>query len=232
MAKGNYTLRNQDYFDLLGRVTEGLDEEGIEYALVGGAGVQARICDIIGRARQVPIRSADELDLLLRPTGDYDITAKSTEQDFVKFFNALQAKNAPHILVEQKGKRSARIVFDGTEKIAVTANYQTGPQDFMGLDDEFYEEVIQTADMLNLAYNSHRISARVAQSEALVTSKLTRSTVKDVVDIVSLLRAINTYGGQSLDTFDEEKVRSTLERAGKGEMFSELERINAQVFKE
>lgn len=232
MAKGNYTLRNGDYFDLLGRVTEGLNEEGIEYALVGGTGVQARICDIIGRARRLPIRSTEELDLLLRPTSDYDITTKSDEAKFVRFFNTLQAKNTPHILVEPKGKRTARIIFNGTKKIAVTANYQTGPQDFMGLDDEFYEEVIQTADTLDLAYNSHRINVRVAQPEALVASKLTRSTVKDVVDIVSLLRAINTYGGESLDTFDEEKVRNTLERAGKGEMFGEFEKIRAQVFKE
>jgi hypothetical protein len=226
----NYTLIDKEYFEILQKVSEQLDRQKIDYALVGGAGVQARITNILCRVNKTDASNVIGLETLLRETKDLDITTKSEEKDFVRFFNELQASN-PNILVQPEALRSRKIILKGDEKVCVYLNYQTGPQDLAGLDEIFYYECIETAEDLNLRNGNFRLIASVALPEYLITSKITRNDPKDIWDIGTLLRVMKQYPSYCR-RFRPSKVKSMLERAGKEEMYGRLEEIRKQILKQ
>ena len=226
----NYTLRDKGYFEVLRRVSEQLDKQDIDYALVGGAGVQARITDILCRFNRTDASNVIGLETLLRETKDLDITTRAEEIDFVRFFNELQASN-PNIFVEPEGIRNRRIILKGGKKTQVYLNYQIEPQNLVGLDEIFYHECINTAE--NLILRNGNISSRVyvAVPEYLISSKITRNNPKDIWDIGALLKVMKQYPGYC-KKFRPSKVKSILERVNKGEMYGRLEEIRKQILKQ
>ncbi|MEK6889835.1 MAG: nucleotidyl transferase AbiEii/AbiGii toxin family protein [Nanoarchaeota archaeon] len=230
----NYTLQNRGYFDVLKMVADDFNQEGVNYALVGGTGIQSRISDISCRAQKTTIPGTNNLEHVLRPTNDLDITSDADEEFFTGFFNRIQALNHPNVVVLDERPRSKKIVMSIKGKkdpIGVFVNYQTGPQDFSGLDTGFYSDCLETATDLILPYRGSKAQIRVATPECLVASKLTRSDPKDIFDISTLLRTMKTYrqfGGR----LDENVVKAHLERAGKGYMVGRLAEIKAQITKE
>lgn len=229
----NYTLQDRGYFDVLKMVSDDLNEQRIHYALVGGTGVQARIADISCRAQKTSIPGALSLEHVLRPTNDLDITSTADESFFVGFFNRIQETN-PTVIVLDERPRCKQIVMPvkgKKEQTRVFINYQTGPQDFSGLDARFYESCLETATPLTLSYRGSQADVLVASPECLIASKLTRGDPKDVFDISTLLRTMKSYrqiGGR----LDQKAVVSYLERAGKGYMIGRLAEIRAQITKE
>jgi len=227
----NYTLIDRGYFDTLKLLTEEFDRKGIKYALVGGAGIQARISNILCKAKKTDISNAIGLEHLLRQTRDFDITSNASEDVFVNYFNELQALH-PSITVNHEGIRSKRIKFrrkDG--EINVLINYQTGPQDLAGLDKYFYNECINNAENLNLRYGKNGLLVSVATPECLITSKLTRNDPKDIWDIGALMKTMKMYRQYS-GKFRQSKVEEYLRRANKEEMIGRLAEIKKQILKE
>mgnify|MGYP001591437539 CR=1 FL=1 len=173
MAKDNYNLRDWGYFKLLQLLSEGLDFQEIDYALVGGGAVQARIAHAFNAYENM---TAPEIpEPMLRRTKDFDITTHSSEGELATFLNHLQLENEPLTI---RPKQPRRVVLTITGRNAAPAsvvlNYQTGPRDFSGLSDSFYDECLRTAEDLYLEYNNEGLMVRVATPECIIASKLTR----------------------------------------------------------
>ncbi|MHA1866261.1 MAG: hypothetical protein ACTSWZ_07130 [Candidatus Heimdallarchaeaceae archaeon] len=229
----NYTLKDRGYFEILKIVSEEFSRQKIRYALVGGAGVQARIADILSKAQETDVSNVQGLENLLRGTKDLDITSNASEEDFIKYFNEVQALN-PAINISSGGVRSKKFSLKGRrgkELVAICLNYQTGPQDLSGLDESFYNECIQTSEILNLNYGNKEIGVSVAKPEYLVASKLTRSDTKDIWDIGALLRTIKQNPSVARE-FNPDKVKELLERANRGEIYGRLDEIRKQILAE
>ena len=231
MSDKNYTLRDWGYFKLLQMVAEGLESEDLKYALVGGGATQARIVDLFYRNDGLAVPNIPGVEFLLRKTKDLDITSHSDYADFVSLFNHLQAESSQRLSVNPKGNKRAVLTYNGrksSEPVVVSINYQTGAQDFSGLDNRFYNECIETAEDLEIVYNNEVARVRVATPESIVTSKLTRNSPKDIVDISNLLKVIKRYSG----TFDDALVREHLRRVGKENCFEMLDQIVDEVLRE
>jgi len=226
----NYTIKDKRYFEVLKKVTEEFERENIDYALVGGAGIQARLANILSKNGKIDMQNLVEIDSLLRKTQDFDVTSTSSEEDFVSFFNHLQAIN-PNLSVFHEALRSKRIHINGRKSTDVFLNYQTGPTDFAGLDDNFYNECINTADFLNLHSGNSPLGVYVAKPEYLIAPKLTRMDPKDIFDITILLKSMQKYGRYNQISLCN-NVKALLDRAKKGEVFGRLEEIIGQNLKE
>jgi len=226
----HYTLKDRGYFDALKVFTDEFERQGAKYALVGGAGIQARVSDILCRALKTGISSTTGLEHLLRETKDFDITTNSPEAFFVTYFNEMQALH-PHVSIQSESVRSKRMKLKGKEDTSVFFNYQTGPQDLSGLDEDFYNECIETAQPINLRYNGSNLCVFVATPECLITSKLTRNDPKDIWDIATLMRVMKAHKQHSGKLRDS-KIKRYLERANKGEMFGRFQEIKKQILKE
>ncbi|MDP3698022.1 MAG: hypothetical protein Q8R47_00395 [Nanoarchaeota archaeon] len=231
MIKNNYTLGDWGYFKLLQLVAEGLDFQGINYALVGGGAVQARVIEAFNKYEKITAPNVPEL--LLRKTKDFDITTHSTEGELVLFLNLLQLENEP-LSIRPKQPRRVNIFYSGRNfaPVSVVLNYQIGPQDFSGLGEQFYNECLNTAEDLYLRYNNEEVRVRVATPECIIASKLTRSSPKDIVDISGLLRVLARYESRSAKPFNYELVKQYLKEAGKEHCFQNLDEIMTEVLKE
>lgn len=226
----NYTLRNRGYYDVLKIIAEELESQGIEYALVGGAGVQARIADFFCKKQKTGISDAHGLEELLRETKDFDITSNASEADFIRYFNEIQALN-PNVSVYHERARSKKIKFRGKEEVSVFLNYQTGVQDFIGLDEYFYAQCIETAEPIKLKYNGGGFFVKVATPECLVSSKLTRNDPKDIWDIGALMKSMKLCKPSS-GKLRQGKIEMYLKRAKKEEIIGRLNEIKKQILKE
>lgn len=231
MVKNNYTLGDFGYFKLLQLVAEGFDFQEIDYALVGGGAVQARVVEMFNKYEQ--ITAPDVPELLLRKTKDFDITTRSSDAELVSFLNLLQFENEP-LSIRPKQPRRVNLTYFGRNfaPVSVILNYQTGPQDFSGLGEQFYNECLDTAEVLHLRYNNEEVRIRVATPECIIASKLTRSSPKDIVDISGLLRVLARYEGRSAKSFNYGLVKQYLKEAGKEHCFQNLDEIMEEVLKE
>ncbi|MEK6900119.1 MAG: hypothetical protein AABX05_03265 [Nanoarchaeota archaeon] len=232
MTKGNYVLGDWGYFKLLQLVAEGLENRDIDYALVGGGAVQARIIDAFNRYEGITAPNVSEL--FLRRTKDFDITSRSSEGELVYFLNMLQVENEP-LSIRPKQPRRVNLAYKGRQNIeptVVVLNYQLGTQDFSGLSEKFYNECLDTAEDLDLRYNNEVARVRVATPECIVASKLTRSSVKDIFDVSTLLKIMAQYKEKGMKPFNYDLVRRYLEESGKGHCYNNLDSIVTEVLKE
>ncbi|MAG45719.1 MAG: hypothetical protein CMH63_03035 [Nanoarchaeota archaeon] len=220
-----YTLKDRDYFDSYRVLTDELNRKGFDYAVVGGSGIQATISDLFCKNQGTNIKDATGLEHLLRKTKDIDLTSTNSEYEFVEMFNELQALN-PEISVDYINEKSRKLKINGTP---VFINYQTGPADFRGLSDKFYNDCVGESEKLNLSYKNSKADVYVAKPEFLVASKLTRNDPKDIWDITSLLRTVENY---STEKFDRNKLKGYLEESGKGSYFGRFVEIEKQILEE
>ena len=232
MAKDNYNLRDWGYFKLLQLISEGLNFQEIDYALVGGGAVQAIIAHAFNAYENM---TAPEIpEPMMRKTKDFDITTRSSEEDLVCFLNELQAENQP-LSIKPKQARRVNLTYQSrrnVQPIVITLNYQTGPHDFSGLGEAFYNECLDTAEDLFLTYNNEEARVRVATPECIIASKLTRASPKDIVDISALLRSLLCYEKKGAPSFNYGTVRRYLEEAGKAHCYENLTAIVSEVLKE
>ena len=226
----HYTLQDRGYFNALKIITDEFSRQGMPYALVGGAGTQARIANLLCRVQKTDIPNAVGLEHLLRETKDFDITSNVPEETWIGYFNELQALH-PNISVTTERIRSKQLQIHGKEEATVFINYQTGPQDFSGLDESFYKECIETAEPLRLRYSGTNLSVQVATPECLITSKLTRSDPKDVWDIAALVKTMKKYRQYS-GKLKQDKIQEYLRRANREEIIGRYDEIKKQIIKE
>ena len=232
MVKNNYNLRDWGYFKLLQLVAEGLEFPEIDYALVGGSAIQARIANAFNVYGGITIPDIPEP--MLRRTKDFDIATQSSEGELVRFLNLLQLENEP-LSIRPKQPRRVSLVYSpgrGISSVSVILNYQTGPQDFSGLGDEFYGECLKTAEDISLHFNNEEARVRVATPECIIASKLTRSSHKDIVDISGLLRVLECYKEKGAKPFNYGLVKLYLKEAKKEHCFQNLDVIMTEILKE
>ncbi len=227
MANRNYTLKDKGYFNLIGELASELRGSGIRYALVGGAGIQARVCDVLSKAKNTDVSGISEIDLL-RKTKDIDIASDTDDSKFTFFFNRWQAVNPNVKLGEMYGKRKNRKFRTTPCSIDLILNYQTEPSDLKGLDENAFYESIDTAQPLELWYGNTAIDVYVAQPEYMVASKLTRAEEKDIYDISLMLKVFEEHSGKRIDF---NRIKFILERAGKDQRYKILEEIIKGVLK-
>lgn len=227
----NYTLKDRGYFESLKVLAEEFDRQKIRYALVGGTGIQARISNILCRAQKTNMNNVIGLEHLLRETKDFDLTSNASENDFVNYFNELQAL-CPNVSIHTSGIRSKKMKLKRKdENTSMIINYQTGPQDLAGLNEYFYNECINTAERLNLEYGNTALSVYVATPECLITSKLTRNDPKDIWDIGALLKTMKMHKQYS-GKLRQKRIEEYLARANKEEMVGRIAEIKKQILKE
>lgn len=227
MAESNYTLRDKSYFNLLGELSSELERAGVEYALVGGAGIQARVSEKLSKVRGTDISSLEELDLL-RKTKDIDITSRADDIKFASFFNNWQLINPNISLEEMYGKKKNIQFKTAPYSVDIMLNYQTDPSDLKGLGEKFYYECIDTAEPLELWHGNKDIGVRVAKPEYLIASKLTRSAEKDIYDISLMLKI---FDKDSSNRIDFNKIRNILNESDKPYKIGVLEDIIKDVLK-
>lgn len=234
MEKRNYNLRDRGYFKLLQIVAEGLDFQEVDYALVGGSAVQVRIAHAMNSYEGMTIPDIPEP--MLRRTKDFDITTHSSEVELANFLNLLQVEHEPLTIKPTQPRRVVLTYPSGngrnTAPVSVVLNYQTGPQDFSGLSDRFYNECLNTAEELHLDYKNEGLMVRVATPECIIASKLTRYSAKDVVDISGLLRVLDSYEEKGAKPFNYDLIKQYLQEARKEHCFDRLNNIATEVLKE
>jgi len=82
----------------------------------------------------------------------------------------------------------------------------------------YYYDIINSVVTVELPYRNKKLSIKIARPEYLIASKLTRIKPKDQVDIVVLLKAMESENYM----FDSEEVRSILKSIGKDENYDIL----------
>ena len=217
--EGMYTLLNREYFDIAGKLHEALKEQDIKYAVVGGAGIQARIVDAVAKQGLESIKDCKHiLQTPLRATKDIDIATLGGDRG--KMFSAGQKISGSRIGYSPMLDARA-LKFEPVGKVPITVQYELNKDDFQGLP-EMYDSVINEAEKLNLRYNGKRgIELMVAKPKHLIASKLTRWDSKDIVDTSNLLKIYHDCG----KPIDIEDIRTILKGSNKGDLFKNLERI-------
>lgn len=232
MKNNNYNMKDWGYFKLLQLIAEGLELQEINYALVGGSAVQARVANAFNTYENISIPDIHEP--MFRKTKDFDIATYSDEGEVVSFLNHLQLENDP-LTIRPKQSRRVNLTYSPKRDISpvsIVLNYQIGPQDFAGLGSNFYDECLKTAEYLGLHYNNETAKVRVATPECIIASKLTRNSPKDIVDISGLLMVLAAYETKGARPFNYNLVKDYLREAGKENCFQNLEVIMAEVLKQ
>ncbi len=215
-----YTYLNRPYFNVASALHDAMEEQDIQYAIVGGSGVQATIVDAVAMHGLNTIKEHKlELQNLLRPTKDIDIgtLGGSNEKMFSAGREIAEACGAGYN--PMLDSRALKFEFAGQEPVYV--QYEMSKEDFKGLP-EIYDSVVNEAKTLSLCYNGKRaIDLKVAKPEHLIASKLTRGADKDKIDISHLL----TVCKNSNIPIQLEDIRAILKGSNKGDLFKNLERI-------
>jgi len=212
-----YTFLDREFYDAAGILHFTLKEQDVRYALVGGAGVQARIASALTADGTKPLKDVKGLPLLLRPTSDLDIATLNADQ--VKMLRAGQSINDRLKFGFDARERHLKFGVRGN-KGPLFVKYELGPEDFKGLPSS-YNSIVESAEPVTLRYHKTPIEINVARPEHLVASKLTRGDHKDTIDIANLLKVLHSTEKK----FDAQEVRAILKDNDKGECFRNLEKI-------
>ncbi len=226
MKEANYTILDKGFFRLLGTVCREFREQGIDYALVGGTGVQTRISEYLTHERKGRIDLVENLDMLLRKTDDLDFACRVEEGKIPFFFAMLREKNPPvEVEFTPRGYKVSQRERKG--KTSVHVSCLTKPEEFKGLGDFYYNQ-IDNGSEIALAHGGDRVFVHVSPEYLLIASKLTRNSPKDAIDIHNLLRAMKKSG----ERFDPGRVYGVLNEADRGQFYPTLQEIVNEVEKE
>ena len=142
MKTNKYTIKDENYFTALKCLSEELKQNKISYAIVGAAGVQARIANILTEGGKTSLSKIPGLEYLIRGTGDIDIATNASHTQMVNMFNTI-AISYPDLNVQSTATKSPII-------LGININYETSPSDFKEPFKDFYYDIIKTAEALNL----------------------------------------------------------------------------------
>jgi len=205
MKKQNvYTIQDDLFLDALKIISDHFGE--IPYAIVGGGAVQIYVASIAVRQAQLrSVKDINGLALILRRTGDIDLSFHSELTPLLQKFNLIIAEATGGYSFHNFAKRF--VLQAGSRRFNL--NYQTEPEDLKGIP-AYYYDIITSALTIELPYQNTVIPLKIARPEYLIVSKLTRIKPKDQVDIVLLLNAMEADGYP----FDSEEIRSILKSVG------------------
>jgi hypothetical protein len=216
MKKQNaYTIKDDIFLEALRILHEHFQD--VPYAIVGGGAVQVYVASTtIRETRLKSVKELNGLSIMLRKTGDVDLSFHVDEIELIRNFNHVIAQAAGKYTFHSFAKRF--VVQDGSQRFNL--NYQTEPDDLKGIP-AYYYDIIQTAIPVELPYKNDTLRLKLARPEYLIVSKLTRIKQKDQFDITLLLRSmeLNEY------PFDSEEVRSILKSINKLENYDILAEI-------
>lgn len=213
--RANYTIKDPFYFEAIRAISEVIDRNGIPYAIVGGTAYQIKMASIIGGNI-----GDGNLDLVLRNTGDIDLTTDSDLGTMVRVFNEMVISN-PHLCINNTPGKTVEVK-KGRNNVYM--HYQTEASDLKGLTDH-YLRIIETAERVRISLRNGTIDVSIPKFEYLLASKLTRLAPKDQVDVYNLLNIAYKKDCQP----DLEEVRQILKSIGKLENFDYIEQIYYEV---
>jgi len=213
MQKQNaYTIQDEIFLDALEIIHTNFDE--IPYAIVGGGAVQAYSTSVTIKTTGLnSVKEVNGLSLILRKTGDIDLSFNGDAAELSKKFNLIIERTSGVYCFHSFYKRF--VIQEGLRRFNL--NYQTEPDDLKGIAS-YYFDIIQTAMRIKLPYKNKIITVKIARPEYLIVSKLTRAKPKDQVDIMLLLKTMEADNYP----FDSEEVRSILKSVNKPEKYDIL----------
>ncbi|MDM8515636.1 hypothetical protein QUF76_05505 [Desulfobacterales bacterium HSG16] len=213
MKKQNaYTIADEIFMDALKVIDNNFKD--IQYAIVGGGAVQVYVSSVtMKHAGLKAVNEINGLSLMLRRTGDIDLSFDSDLAGILKLFNVIIAQKAKKYLYHSFEKRF--VMQNGMCRFNL--NYQTEPEDLKDISS-YYHDIIHSAISVPLNDKNRVLNLKLARPEYLVVSKLTRIKPKDQVDIALLLKAAELDGYP----FDTEEVRSILKSVKKEEGYDIL----------
>ncbi len=216
MIKQNaYTIKDAIFMDAIEIIHDNFS--GTAYAIVGGAAVQIYVTSVSIRSEGLKsVKDVNGLSFVLRKTGDIDLSFNSDAAELKNRFNLIIGSQTGAYTFHSFFKRF--VIQDGARRFNL--NYQIEPDDLKGMPSYYYD-IIETAVAVELPSKGKTLSVNIARPEYLITSKLTRTSPKDQIDIMLLLRAMemNDY------PFDSEEVRSILKSIDKAENYSILREL-------
>ncbi len=189
----------------------------IPYAIVGGGAVQ--IYATFATIKDTGINSVNKLNglsLVLRKTGDIDLSFDSSPASIIKILNIIMEQT--HYTYSFHNFTKRFVLQDGPKRLNL--NYQLEPEDLKGISS-YYKHIIKTAIPIDLPYKNKEIYIKIAKPEYLITSKLTRANPKDQADIALLLKSMEIVDYP----FDSEEVRSILKSVNKGDQYHILSEL-------
>ena len=221
MRKQNaYTIQDDIFLDALTLIADHF--QGIPYAIVGGAAVQAYVASVAIKTGQAEsVKALNGFSFILRRTGDIDVSFDDDPVALVNTFNLIVAQAAPPYSLHSFPKRF--VMQGGARRMNI--NYQIEPTDLKGIP-AYYHDIIHTAITVMLPHQSRQLSLKLAKPEYLIASKLTRVKPKDQIDIMLLLKAMES----DQYPFDAEEVRSILKSVDKGELYDLLAELMESSF--
>ncbi len=213
MRKQNaYTIQDDIFMDALALLEAHF--QGIPHAIVGGAAVQIYVAAVVIKTGQAnSVNALNGLSFALRRTGDIDVSFDGDPAALVSAFNLVIAQAAPPYALHSFPKRF--IIQDGARRLNI--NYQIESADLKGIP-AYYHDIIHTAVTVTLPHQHRLLSLKLAKPEYLIASKLTRVKPKDQIDMMLLLKAMES----AQYPFDAEEVRSILKSVDKGEQYDIL----------
>ncbi len=220
MQKQNaYTIQDEIFLDALEIIHTNFHET--PYAIVGGGAVQAYSSSTaIKTAGLKSVKDINGLALILRKTGDIDLSFNDDAAELSKKFNLIIERSAGTYTFHSFFKRF--VIQDGLRRFNL--NYQTEPDDLKGIASYYYD-IIHTAMRIELPCKSKILTIKIARPEYLIVSKLTRAKPKDQVDIMLLLKTMQADNYP----FDSEEVRSILKSVNKLEKYDILAELADSV---
>ncbi|MBI2662300.1 hypothetical protein HYX11_02475 [Candidatus Woesearchaeota archaeon] len=216
--ESRFTLRDDFYFHTLTALEEVLSSKKIPYAVVGGGAYQVKMTSLLSDGGIIDIKDVHGLDVILRPTGDIDLTTKSDHSTMLSVFNEMAARY-PALNINNTAGKLVRIKHPGKGQVLI--NYQTCSDDLRGLT-LFYDEIIDTSEEHALRKGNKRVYVKIPRPEFLIASKLIRSAEKDKIDIFNLLNLFFNKG----TSVNFEEVRGILKAIGKEDKFEYIQQIN------
>lgn len=213
MKKYNvYTIQDDIFMDALLLIHENFYD--IPYALVGGGAVQVYLSSVVIKREKISsIKEINGLSYVLRKTGDIDMSFNYETSALVEKFNLIINDSSLPYTFHNFIKRF--VLQEGARRFNI--NYQIEPSDLKGISSYYYD-IINSVVTVELPYRNKKLSVKIARPEYLIASKLTRIKPKDQVDIVVLLKAMESENYM----FDSEEVRSILKSIGKDENYDIL----------
>jgi hypothetical protein len=204
-GRDKHTILDKGFFYGLSALTKLFEEEGVPYALYGGAGLQTHFCNYFSKNRSIDT-AKDYLGRYLRPTSDYD-------------FAVLKTENIPKIMAKINGRKESfedeeHVVYlkrNGAERPILLVDTETTDSSYdTYIWLNFHDDNMILADMvankkqISLVYNPLHVSVDVAPVEYTVAGKLARLGLhRDVPDLVNALEILDV---------DMNAVKSILER--------------------
>jgi hypothetical protein len=165
-VRGRYRIIDAACLDVLRRLRDAFEEEGLPFAIAGGMGVQALL-------------AAAGLEHLLRTTGDVDVVVRGDDERIVRALNRLAASHPTLSVVQNPAARNARVG-------PMNVDWINEPSRLRGMEAA-WDPSIDGGPVVRVRH----VDLPVQKPEVIVAAKLTGQKVRpqDELDIAGVLQS-------------------------------------------